>query len=64
MLALRRPNLLRVAARASNPVRRMCAVAAEEAPPGPFSLSNPGVQGFLGTFVCTYIGSVYGSPSA
>merc|ERR1719454_1063277 len=55
MLALRRPNLMRAASRTVNPtLRRMCTAAAEEAPPGPFSLSNPTMQGVLGTFAATY----------
>lgn len=55
MLALRRQSLMRVASRAGNPIRRMCTAVAEEAPPGPFSLSDPTMQGVLGAFACTYI---------
>ena len=46
---------MRVASRAGNPIRRMCTAVAEEAPPGPFSLSDPTFQGVLGAFACTYI---------
>ena len=46
---------MRVASRAGNPIRRMCTAVAEEAPPGPFSLSDPTMQGVLGAFACTYI---------
>lgn len=46
---------MRVASRAGNPIRRMCTAVAEEAPPGPFSLSDPTMQGVLGTFACVYV---------
>lgn len=46
---------MRVASRAGNPIRRMCTAVAEEAPAGPFSLSDPTMQGVLGTFACVYV---------
>jgi hypothetical protein len=55
MLALRRPNLMRLASRAANPVRRMCTVAAEEAAPGPLSIKDPTMQGVVGTFASVYV---------
>ena len=46
---------MRVASHAGNPIRRMCTAVAEEAPPGPMSLSDPTMQGVLGTFACVYV---------
>ena len=58
MLALRRGALRGLRQPGRVAARRMCTAVAEEAPPGPFSLSDETFRGVLLCFGVTYLGAI------